>query len=623
MRWLVIYLLVVTFLPLAWSEVNVVAGNVYEVNVIVVSPIEPNATWLGVYGNVGEDGVRRSWDYFSTAFGQFTVSPPPTVTSVSISGRTLAVPILLPNHWFVGISESPDVNLYDLNGTCDANVDALIDGNFCSDCLPSKTFATDVNVTLNGKTVCASTAYVTSDLVPVYLLEYNGFPVYVSPVGVYTWTGPSPAFMSLISVPGTTTFSVYLLRDRFLCGDYVCDPGEEENCTSDCVAISIAADPTSADVNVEQTATFVITVSNETNTLDVDVNIVVSSDIAPGDSTYTYSLTRDVVFVPRLDENTSVLSVTPHAAGTYTLRVSAYLGGTEVDHVTITVVAHAPESEEEEETGGGGGGVAPPPEENVEAVPIEGGGYWIPALGCISNIQVVGPDRVTALLEENVAVNIFLQNAGTCDENVHVDVSGVPDDWVYLPQRDYTLKGGEGVALPLHIYTKAPGVYTVTVTGKGYTGGYHRFQLLVAKERAKAAEKCTHNIIVVAPEEVTVVEGEDVNNILISNAGTCREPVSILVKKRVGDLEVVLDKKEFYLSGGEKYVYNMPKLASGEYELYLSAGNVSKTSKIHVAPPPVLGEFSETLVRLRWALILVMFIILIGAIGYIRYRYLR
>ncbi len=625
MRWAFLYLLVVTF-SLAYAEVNVTAGYVKETNLFVAVPLKENATWVGIYGKVTFDTELRSWQYYSTAFGSFSIQPPPEVEYISLDTEKILALYYIPNHWFGALSESSDVNLYDLSGTCDQNVDALIEGNFCEECIPSKTFTSEENILLNGRTVCAKYAYLTDDdgtKVPLYLALYDGNVVYISPIGIYSVSGTETHFMFMVSAPGQTTFHVYLLRDRAQCGDYVCDPGEETNCPGDCVKITITSNATSADVNVGDSVNFILTVKNETNTYDVDVNLVISSTPSPGESTYTYELSPSVVHVLRLDSNTALLTITPHAAGIYYIRVSAYLGSQEVDHVTITIHAVAPE--EEETPSGGGGGAAPPPseEENLEAVPIAGGGYWLPALGCISNIQVVGPDRINALLEENVAVNISLQNAGTCDENVSVTVEGVPDDWVYLPQRSYTLAGGEGIMLPLHIFTKSPGVYTVRVTAMGYTGGYHEFQLLVAKERAPTAERCTHNIVVVAPEEISVSEGEDVNNIIVSNAGTCREQVTILVKKRVGDLEVILDKKEFYLSPGERYVYNMPKLASGDYMLFLSAGNVSKESKIHVLPPPVLGELSETFVRLRWALVLIMFIVLIGAIGYVRYRYLR
>lgn len=619
MRAFFIYLLVVILLPFARAEVDVTAGHVYEANLEIIYPLDGNTTWLGIYGSVSVDFTRRVWEYFPAAFGTFTVSPPPGVTHISVeSEKTLSIPIYIPNHWYAAISASPDVNVYDLNGTCgaDVNVDELIDGNFCDDCVPSKTFVEEENIYVNGKEVCAKVAYVTEEEIPVYLLSYESSPVYLSPL---RGSGASASYVFLASVPGTTTFYIYLLRDREECGDYVCDPGEEENCLNDCVKITITSNVSSAEVNVGDSASFILTVENETNTYDVDVNIVISSTPAPGESTYTYTLSPQVVRVARLERNTALLTVTPHRAGTYTIRVSAYLGSQEADRVTITVYAR-----EQEEEGEGEGGSAPPPaEENVEAVPIAGGGYWIPSRGCISNIQVVGPDRVRALLEENVVVNVSLQNAGTCDENVSITVEGVPEDWIYLPQRSYALSGGEGMVLPLHILAKAPGVYTVRVTAMGYTGSYHEFQLLVAKERAYRAGGCTHNIVVVAPEEITVIEGEDINNIIVSNAGTCRERATIIVKKRVGDLEVVLDKKEFYLSPGERYVYNMPKLAAGEYTLSISAGNVSKESKIRVLPPPVLGEIGETFVRLRWVLILIMLIVLVGAIGYVRYRYLR
>jgi len=625
-RALIIYLSVVSLLALAHADVNVLPGRVYEVNVFVIAPLDTNATWLGIYGDIGTDYVRRDWTYFSTPFGSFTVSPPPGVSNPTVSvssGKAVSIPIYIPNHWYAAISTLSDVNLYDLEGTCDTNIDALIPGTFAPDYLPSKTFSSEANVLLNGKEVCVREAYVTPANIPVLLARDGNVPVYISPVGLYTVNGSPAEYVFLASAPGSTTFYLYLLRNTPECGDYVCDPGEETNCPSDCVTIKITADKTSADVNVNQSAQFILTLHNETNTINVDVNVVISGSAPPGSSTYTYTLGKHILLVKRLDTNSTILTVTPHVAGTFTLRAAAYLGGVEVDHVTLTVVAHAPPPPPEENATGGGAPPPPPPEENLQIIPIEGGGYWIPSLKCISNIQVVGPDRVQTSVDRNTHIGIILQNAGTCDENIHVTVKGVPSAWVSLSPTEYHLKGGESVTLPLSITPKQPGIYNVTVTGKGYTGGYQSFQLLVSPKGAAEAGACKHDVIIVAPEEISIKEGQEVNGILISNAGTCREPVTILVRKKVGGMEVVLDKKEFYLSPGEKYVYHMPKLASGDYELFLSAGNASKQSKIHVLPPPVLGGFSETLVRMRWALLLVMFIILIGAIGYVRYRYLR
>lgn len=611
MRALLIYLLVVVLLPPARAGLSVAAGHVYEVNLEILRQLEENVTWVGIHGSVGTDPVPRRWEYFSTAFGTFTVSPPPNVRRVEVvTERTLAIPVDLGN-WYAAIFASSDLNVYGLEGTCDVNVDGLIRGNFCEECAPSRTFAGEENIRVNGREVCARVARVTEEGRPVYLLSYSSRPVYLAPVR-------SSRYFFLASTLDSNggTFYMYLLRNRPACGDLVCDPGDLSECPGDCVRISVESNTHYAEVGVGGSVSFALTVRNETNTYGVSVALSVS---LPRE--WNYALSPRTVHVAEQGSSTVLLTVTPGTEGNRTVRVSALVGEHEMDSVEIWVYAGAGGEEGEGAPGEGGG--APPAEENVVAVPIAGGGYWIPSLGCISNIQVVGPDRINALLEENVVANVFIQNAGTCDENVRVTVEGVPGEWVALPWRWRALAGGEGAVLPLRVFAGAPGIYTVRVTAMGYTGGYHEFELLVARERVRGAAGCTHSVTVAVPEEITVVEGEEVNDILISNAGTCRERVEIVVKKTVADLEVVLDRKEFYLSPGERYAYTLPKLAPGDYVLSISAGNVSRESRIRVLPPPVLGEVGEAFVRFRWLLVLIMFLVLVGAVGYVRHRYLR
>jgi len=59
----------------------------------------------------------------------------------------------------------------------------------------------------------------------------------------------------------------------------------------------------------------------------------------------------------------------------------------------------------------------------------------VPWAHCISYVKITGPDRVNSKLEENVVVDLYVQNGGTCDENINIDVASSPEEnFVVIPR---------------------------------------------------------------------------------------------------------------------------------------------------------------------------------------------
>ncbi|NPA87047.1 MAG: hypothetical protein GXO00_03495, partial [Candidatus Diapherotrites archaeon] len=86
---------------------------------------------------------------------------------------------------------------------------------------------------------------------------------------------------------------------------------------------------------------------------------------------------------------------------------------------------------------------------------------------------------------------------------------------------------------------------------------------------------------------------------------------------------LTIDSKEVKLPPGERFLYKPPKLAAGEYTLKVSAGNLEKTVIIVVRPrSAVAGVVEEIVLQARFALLVLLLLVVLGAISYIRSRYL-
>jgi hypothetical protein len=157
-----IYLAVVTLLfpALAASDVNVAPGHVYEVNLLIQYPLPSDTSWAGVYGSLSVDSPLDGKDYPGPQ-GYFTISPADVreanAQSVQLYSNGKLVVSDLDN-WYVAISQSDDVNFDALVSTCDKNIDALLDGNFCDACVPSKTYDSNASIVVRDKNYCAREA---------------------------------------------------------------------------------------------------------------------------------------------------------------------------------------------------------------------------------------------------------------------------------------------------------------------------------------------------------------------------------------------------------------------------------------------------------------------------------
>jgi len=231
---------------------------------------------------------------------------------------------------------------------------------------------------------------------------------------------------------------------------------------------------------------------------------------------------------------------------------------------------------------------------------------------------------VNSKLEENVAVDLYVQNGGTCDENIDIEVSSSPDETISVSPKEFELPKGVGKTVTLHVTPEHPGLHAVVVSAKGIVSVDHKMHLFVSNERAGGAENrnCRDDIAILAPDKLVVQEGDVIGDIVVRNIGTCRDAVRIDVRKILNGSEVPIDQKEFRLSGGEAYTYKIPTLAAGDYKITVTAGQNTHVSEIKVTPKPLVGGMSDFMSRASVAIFAILLLVLIFAAGYVRYRYL-
>ncbi|MDN5367177.1 MAG: hypothetical protein PWQ11_588 [Candidatus Diapherotrites archaeon] len=628
MRHFLIYLAVVTVLAsaLAQGGLNVEPGHVYEVNLLVQYPIGPETSWAGVYGDVSVSSPQLS-SYYDSAFGYVEIGPSDVneVTSSTLLNARDQLVVTDLNNWFIAFSENDDVNFGALTSTCDQNLDALLsDGNFCDACTPNKTFDQNAFIIVDDKNYCARSTEVYTN-VPVYvLLAPDGNVVYLARIGTYTILGNSHNFGLLVSLPGLTRFYVYLVPSQRYCGDGICE--SDETTCSDCLALQIDVTPTSRDANIGQSVQYIATFRNRGfYSMILDLSL----ELASGDvNSFSGSLsTTSLALNPGAEANVTV-TASGGAAGDYVMYIFAYDSYRDVNYTSPQFTLHVlspppPEENAEAPPPSGVAGEGNVPTEVNEVVQLETGGFYIPWARCISNIGLSGPDRVNSKLEENVAINLLVQNGGTCEENVEVNVEISPKEDSSIEPTSFTLRQGEGKRVVLHVVPKTPGLHRITVYAKGLVTYTHRMELMVSKERATVSEECESSVLIVSPERIAVMEGEDINTVMIRNLGTCRERAVITLVKKVRGTDVVLDKKEVYVSKGETYHYIMPRLAAGEYTLTIKVGDLEKTSQITVTPKPLFSGVVDIMGRARLATLAFLLLLLVVLAGYLRYRYLR
>ncbi len=617
----------------AQGEVNVSPGHVYEVNLLIQYPIGPETSWAGVYGDLTVDSPQLS-SYYDSAFGYVDIGPADVndvTSSTTIDTRDQLVVTDLSN-WFFVLSRDDDLNFYDLRNTCDENLDALLsDGNFCNACTPNKTYDENVYILVNDVNYCARATTIYEG-VPVYiLLAPDGNLVYLSRVGEYNILGGTHNYGALVSIPSVQRFYVYLVPSQRYCGDGICEPNETT--CSDCLALQITVTPTYREANAGQTVPYTVTFHNNGF---YNMILDLSLRLASGDTnSFSGSISEAQIPLAVDQERNVTVSAAGLAPGDYEMYVYAHDSYRDVNYTSPHFTLHVPasstsetsetkESAEESSQSPSGGGEVNVPEEMNEVIQLETGGFYIPWARCISNIGLSGPDRVNSKLEENVAINILVQNGGTCEENVEMNVVMRPSEDVSIEPISFSVRPGEGKRIVLRVVPRRSGLHYITVYAKGLVPYEHRMELMVSKERATGATgECESSVLIVSPENIAIVEGEDVNTVLVKNMGTCRESVEITLLKRVSGADIVLDKKSFGLSAGETYHYVVPKLAAGEYYLTIKAGNVEKTSKVTVTPKPMFSSVGDLMGRARLAAFAFLLLLLLVLAGYLRYRYLR
>lgn len=623
------YLLLVVNLAFS-AELNVSSGYTYEVNVLVQKPLQ-NTSWLGIYGFLSSTHSKHSWTYYLGPFAQITnLSPTNEVREVELNlldtTKTLAYPDYNEDDWYVVLSQSTDVNLYDLNSTCEKNVDALIDGNFCSECLPSETYKKNTFILVNDRNLCAREVNLYDGILS-YLLEWNGRPVYLTPLHDFTLDGNAYNFAFLVSADGND-FYLYLTRKSIYCGDGVCDPGEEGNC-SDCVSLTISVSPTSQEINVNGTAEYNVLLKN-TGSNDLTVNL--SLRLVAGDENgYTYDLAATTTTVASNSEKLLRLVIGASKAGVYTFQVIGTVGSVEVPSNNFQLkVLSPPSTEQNQQTPPSIGGAGTPPEQNQEITPtkeknivITPRGYYIPWLGCISYLHVFSPDSITLYLNEEKNVPVVIQNAGTCDEEINFFILGVDSNFYVIPETSFPLKKHQSRTIDITFKGVKPGVYDVTFVAKGYYESRRKMTLIV-KGEAKETRHCKSNVLLMAPDVVELVEGEEFNTVLeVDNEGTCIEDVEITLTKKVGGATVIIDRRSLKLPPGERFFYKPPRLAAGEYNLHATAGGMEKDVMIIVKPKSaVTGVVTEIILQARLAILVILLLVVLGAVSYIRSRYL-
>ncbi len=630
MRRFFLYLLVVSFFPGAAlaGSISVFPGTVYDVNLVVSYPLPAGTSWAGVYGDLS---VQHPLDgrFYPGPFGYFSIDPALVREENSSSVELITsgkLAVSDTNNWYIAVSPYDDVNFSDLRSTCDVNLDSVLEGNFCGYCTPSQTYGSDVNITIRDRNYCAKLV-ILYDGVPSYvLLDQNGRPVFLGKVGDYNILGSRHMFGVLLDVPSATKEYVYLVRAHIFCGDGVCDPGELR--CSDCKNIVVTVSPDAADANVGAAVSFNGSARNN-GYYPITVQSL-SLDVLSGDSngisySFAYPDGAPPHFIATGSDWNFGVGVTPQSPGDYTLRVviSDIFGSKYYSNPFTIHVASPPAPEVNVPAAAPAGGEGNAPVEKNTAIKLKTGGYYIPWKKCISFVKLTGPDRVNAKLDENVAIDIFVQNGGTCDENIDVEVNSSPPESFTVTPRVFSLPRGSGRTVVLHVIPKRPGLHTVTVSARGLVSINHKLQLFVSNERAGGASRnCRDDIAILAPEKLVVQEGSPIGSIIVRNMGTCRDLVQIHLEKILDGSSIPIDQKRLYLSGGESYTYNIPRLAAGKYTITVTAGNDTHVSQITVTPRPLVGNASQILSRAGVAIFAILLLVLIFTAGYVRYKYL-
>ncbi len=625
MRLFFIYSLVVTLLlaaPLV-GALSVHSGYVYPVNLSVLYPLARGTSWAGLYG-VLSAVTREKAAYYLGAFGYLQIAPTDLneLTSSVIVNLRDQLHVTDYNDWWIAFSRSDSVDFTKLQSTCDANLDALLDGNFCPDCTPSKTYTIEKNIFVAGVEYCAWGTLIYGDVPTYVLLAPDGNVVYLGDVGSYTILGTAENFGVLASIPRPENLYVYLVRKQVYCGDGVCDPTDPAGC-SDCVGLEINVNPLSWDVNVGQGATYLVTVENVgfENLTPTFTYRIVSGDT----NGISVSLSATKAILPVGEKVSVTVTAKALAAGDYGIQFVAQAGEANYYSPTFylkTVTPPAPEQQTPPPAGGAG--ETNTAEEQNKIIKLKTGGFYIPWKHCISNVHVSGPDRVNAKREENVTINYYVQNGGTCAEDLNVVVSVSPNEPYSVYPEILHLRPGEGQRVVVHVVPHRGGLHTVTVSAKGLLESKYATQLFVSEKLARPEQRtCKEDILVTAPNKVTIVEGQELNAVTIKNLGSCTARVTVVLSKSAGGVTMTLDRKEIDLSPGETYHYIFPSLAAGNYTLDVRTETLEKKSSIIVEPKPLFQSVSDTVARARLAVLAFLVVAFIVLAGYLRYRYLR
>ena len=625
MRLFFIYSLVVTLLlsaPLV-GALSVDSGYVYPVNLSVLYPLSRGTSWAGLYG-VLPVVDREKASYYSGAFGYLQIAPTDLneVTSSVIVNLRDQLHVTDYNDWWIAFSPSDSVDFTKLQSTCDKNLDALLEGNFCPDCSPQKTFTVDKNILVGGITYCAKGTLIYGGVPTYVLLSADGNVVYLGDVGKYTILGTSANFGVLASIPQRENLFVYLVRKQVYCGDGVCDPTDPAGC-SDCVGLEINVNPLSWDVNVGQAATYLVTVQNvgfENLTPTFTYRIV------SGDSNgISVSLSATKAILPVGEKVSVTVTAKALSAGDYGIQFVAQAGDANYYSPTFYLrTVKPPAPQEQTPAPPGGTGETNTTQEQNKIVKLKTGGFYIPWKHCISNVRVSGPDRVNAKREENVTINYYVQNGGTCAEDLNISATVSPDEPHSVYPTYLHLRPGEGQRVVVHVVPHRGGLHTVVVSAKGLVESKYTTQLFVSAELARPVQSsCKEDLLVNAPSKITIFEGQELNAVIIKNLGTCPTRITVVLSKSVGGVGVTLDRKEIELSPGETYHYIFPSLAAGNYTLDVRTDTLEKKSTIIVEPKPLFQGVSDTLARARLAVLAFLVVAFIVLAGYLRYRYLR
>lgn len=630
MRHFLIYFAVVTVISAvaASGELNICPGSIYEVNLLIQYPLSSNVSWAGIYGDLNVESPEDA-NYYSSAFGYVEINPADLndhTASVGLDNSNKKLRVTDLTNWYLVMSENGDLNFLSLRSTCDENLDSLLsEGNFCDACSPNITFDRNEYILVDDTNYCARVTDIYENVPAYILLADDSNVVYISKVGDYNILGDSHNFGLLISLPDTTRFYIYLVPAERYCGDGICDPGEPSNC-SDCVSISLNVTPTSIEANAGQTVQYNATLEN---TGFRNVSSSLSVHLISGDeSDWSATLSSSTPTLSAGSETNITISATANASGTYEMVLTADCNGLEFNS-NVFALSIPSSSAGDENSSAPSSTPSSGDSNNLEtndanAVQLDTGEFYIPWARCISSIRLSGPDRVNSKLDENVVINILVQNSGTCDENVEVNVGVSPAEDISADPDYFSLEPGERRQVSLHVVPKRSGLHHITISVGSLVARTHRMDLFVSNERAAGGSGgCESSIQIESPEDLVIVEGEDANAIPVKNTGTCREYILIVLAKQVGGADIVLDRKELHLSGGESYHYLIPKLAAGEYVLRIESKGVEKRSKIKVVAKSLFSVEEDVLVRARLAAVVFMVMLLFFVGGYLRYQYMR